>query len=145
VTHNDIEFLRSKTEEESTHAALDELVETDDIYDKQVIKNRLSFLDLLSKYRDINISLEDFLRRLQPMRARQVCPRGCPVMNCYLQQTASVLNLVFAPIYTKYVQSDIPGAPPRCLQWIPRSSPAMGWALCDTHQGGTRIQPPYGY
>ena len=85
VTHNDIEFLKSKADEESTRDALDELVETDDTYDQQVVNKRLSLLDLLSKYRDINISLEDFLRRLQPMRARQVCPKGCSVLNCHLQ------------------------------------------------------------
>jgi hypothetical protein len=145
VTHDDIDFLKSKAEKESTRGALDELVETEDIYDQQVIKKRLSFLDLLSKYRDINISLGDFLRRLQPMRARQVCPRGCSVMDCHLQQTDSVLNLVFTLIYTQYIQLDIPGAPPRRLQWIPRPSSAVGWALYVTHQGSARVQPPYGY
>jgi hypothetical protein len=75
-------------------------VETDDTYNKQVVKKRLSFLDLLGKYRDININLEDFLRKLQPMRARQVCPNGPSVMNCHLQLTNSVLHLVFAPIFT---------------------------------------------
>ena len=122
MTHNDIDFLKSKTEEDSTHGALDDLVETDDTYDEQVVKKRLSFLDLLSKYRDINVSLEDFLRRLQPMRARQVCLRDCSVINCHLQRTDSVLNFVFAPIYTEDVQSDIPGALSRRLQWIPRPS-----------------------
>ena len=76
MTHNDIDFLKSKAGEESTRKALDELVETDDTYDNQVIKKRLSFLSLLSEYRDIDVSLEDFLRRLQPMRARQVRPRA---------------------------------------------------------------------
>lgn len=122
VTHNDIEFLKSKAEKESTRNALDELVGTDDIYDRQVIKKRLSFLDLLSQYRDINISLEDFLRRLQPMRARQVCPKGRSTMNYHLQQTDSVLNLIFALIFTRHVQSNIPGALPRRLQRIPRPS-----------------------
>ena len=98
MTHKDIDLLRSKAYEESTREALDHLVETDDIYDEEVVKKRLSLLDLLSKYRDIIISLEDFLRRLQPMRARQVCPQGHSVMTCYLQRTDSVLNLVFAPI-----------------------------------------------
>ena len=100
MTHNDIDFLKSKAEEDGTRDALDELVETDDTYDKQVVKERLSFLGILDKYRDINISLEDFLRRLQPMRARQVCPRDCSAMNCHLQRTDSVFNFVFAPIYT---------------------------------------------
>lgn len=120
VTHNDIEFLKSKAEKKSTCGALDELVQTDDTYDKQVIKKRLSFIDLFSQYRDINISLEDFLRRLQPMRARQVCPKGRSVMDHDLHQTDSVLNLVFAVIYTQHVQSDIPGALPGRLQQIPR-------------------------
>lgn len=122
MTHNDIDFLKGKAEEESTRDALDELVETDDTYDKQVVQRRLSILDLLSKYRDINISLEDFLRRSQPMRARQVCPYGRSVTNCHLQWTDSVLNLFFAPIYTQHVQSDIPGAPSRRLQRIPGPS-----------------------
>ena len=87
----------SKACEESTRDALDGLVETDNAYDEKVVKKRLSLLDLLSEYPDIIISLEDFLRRLQPMRARQVCPRAYSVMNCYLQRTDSVLNLVFAP------------------------------------------------
>jgi len=86
VTHNDIEFLKSKAKKESTRDALDELVETDDTYDKQVVKKRLSFLDLFSQYRDININLEDLLRKLQPMRARQVCPKGRSAMNYYLRQ-----------------------------------------------------------
>jgi len=97
VTHNDIEFLKRKAEEKSTRDALDELVETDKTYDQQVVNKRLSLLDLLSKYHDIIIGLEYFLRRLQPMRARQVCPKGCSVINCHLQWTDTVLNLVVAP------------------------------------------------
>ena len=97
VTHNDIEFMKSKAGDESTRDALDKLVETDEVYLDQVIKKRLSLLNLLNVYCDIKISLEDFLRRLQPMRTRQVCPKYRSVMDCHLQQTDSVLNLVVAP------------------------------------------------
>lgn len=56
-----------------THSASEFI---NDAYDKQIAKKWISFLDLLSKYRDVNNSLEDFLRKLQTMRARQVCFKG---------------------------------------------------------------------
>ena len=78
ATTRDLRALVEASSEDSTRIALDALLSS---YADQVLTKRLSVLDVLEKYRDIKLSLSQFLHMLPAMRVRQYSISSSPLWN----------------------------------------------------------------
>lgn len=78
ATTRDITALESYTGEEATVSALKSLRED---FENQVLKKRISILDLLESYPDIQLPFAQFLRMLPPMRIRQYSISSSALVN----------------------------------------------------------------
>ena len=78
ATTRDLRALVEASSEDSTRIALDALLAS---YADQVLTKRLSVLDVLEKYRDIKLSLSQFLHMLPAMRVRQYSISSSPLWN----------------------------------------------------------------
>lgn len=90
ATTRDIRALVAAAKNDSSIHALTQLLEA---YADRVLSKRLSILDLLEDYKDINISFATFLQMLPSMRVRQYSISSSPLANPQnVSLTVSVLD-----------------------------------------------------
>jgi cytochrome P450/NADPH-cytochrome P450 reductase len=85
-------------------AALERLSQPE-VYEKEVAKNRLSLLDLLEEYNQVEIPLGDFILALPPLRMRQVRFVAIPALITVLHFVFSVRRSTSGLTYNRSLES----------------------------------------
>ena len=92
ATQRDLEILLNAKNSETSTQALKDLAAN---YAEKVFKKRLSVLDILEEYRDIDLPLSTFLHMLPSMRIRQYSISSSPLWNP--QRVSLTVSIVDAP------------------------------------------------
>ncbi|EJD04651.1 cytochrome P450 oxidoreductase OrdA-like protein [Fomitiporia mediterranea MF3/22] len=90
ATTRELQAMKASTTNESVIAKLNKLLEN---YSDEVLKKRVSMLDLLEQYPEINLSLATFLNLIPPMRIRQYSISSSPLVDArVVSLTVSVID-----------------------------------------------------